>query len=177
MRDIRGGMDSMRQLFGRSKEADWAIGGAAIGFTAGILQFLSNSALNIGEKNRRASARRDSVHGYADHKTGFLQKRKINRKQFKEFYETGRLDYRVEDNADVEEVYDYADYVLNQQLETQAAMQHKFIKLKALNKMSRKSPSNRKNFKEKIMDYTSQNFGSQEALYHPSINAYVGIAN
>ena len=36
-----------RQLFGNSETIGWAVSGAAIGFTAGLLQFLSASAMKV----------------------------------------------------------------------------------------------------------------------------------
>ena len=39
--------DGGRQLFGISREADWAVGGAAFGFAAGIIQVLANRAMEV----------------------------------------------------------------------------------------------------------------------------------
>ena len=34
---------SGRQMFGNSKEVDWAIGGAALGFTVAIVEYIANN--------------------------------------------------------------------------------------------------------------------------------------
>ena len=44
---IRQNFSQSRQIFGHSKTIDWAFGGAALGFTVGLLTFLSNSAMKV----------------------------------------------------------------------------------------------------------------------------------
>jgi hypothetical protein len=40
----RTGLDAQeRNIFGHSREADWAIGGAALGFTAALVEFIENN--------------------------------------------------------------------------------------------------------------------------------------
>ena len=170
-----GSTNAMRQLLlGHSKEVDWAIGGAAFGFTAGLLQFLSNTAFKIGEQNRRIAERKESVEkfDYIDRKTSFQQKMSFKRKQFEEDYRNEPLEYEYEDTDDV---YDYEDYVLNQ-LEAQTTLPETFHRFK-FSKTQQNVPTEQKTLEDKIMDYTSQNFGPHEEVYHPNMNAYVGIEN
>ena len=37
---------SGRQIFGKSKEVDWAIGGAALGFTVAIVEYIANNVFD-----------------------------------------------------------------------------------------------------------------------------------
>ena len=37
---------SGRQMFGSSKEVDWAIGGAALGFTVAIVEYIANNVFD-----------------------------------------------------------------------------------------------------------------------------------
>ena len=39
--------ESSRLLFGISREVDWAVGGAAFGFVAGVIQFIANRVLEV----------------------------------------------------------------------------------------------------------------------------------
>ena len=61
---------SRRQLLGYSKEVDWAVGGAALGFTAGLLQFLTGTVLQFVDKKRQGGLKRSKPWG---------QKGRINR--------------------------------------------------------------------------------------------------
>ena len=44
-----------RKIFGNSRETDWAIGGAAIGFTAALVEFIAN---NVFDKSNEFSSRK-----------------------------------------------------------------------------------------------------------------------
>ena len=35
-----------KQMFGNSKEVDWAIGGAALGFTVAIVEYIANNVFD-----------------------------------------------------------------------------------------------------------------------------------
>ena len=37
---------SQRQMFSKSKEIDWAIGGAALGFTVAIVEYIANNVFD-----------------------------------------------------------------------------------------------------------------------------------
>ena len=43
-----------RKIFGHSREADWAIGGAAIGFTVALVEYITN---NVFDKTEEFSSR------------------------------------------------------------------------------------------------------------------------
>ena len=158
----------MRQLLGYSKEVDWAVGGAAVGFTAGLLQFLTGTVLQLGDKKRQGGLRRGKPWG---------QKGRINRKKSVEKHAKEPLKYEYEyekNEADTEDVYDYEDYVLTQRLETQTVLPEQFLDLK-FSEIRNNLIKGQKTIEDKIMDYSSQNFRIQKNMYHPSMNAYVGI--
>ena len=47
-----------RRIFSHSREADWAIGGAAIGFTAALVEFIAN---NVFERSNEFSSRKGEI--------------------------------------------------------------------------------------------------------------------
>jgi hypothetical protein len=75
-----------RKIFGHSREADWAIGGAAIGFTAALLEFIAN---NVLERSNDFSSRKGEVKP--------VPKKTKRRRKFKETVE--EADYFDPSNA------------------------------------------------------------------------------
>jgi hypothetical protein len=162
--------NTMRQLLGYSKEVDWAVGGAALGFTAGLLQFLSGKVLQFLDKKRQGGPRRGKL---------WERKRRINRKKSVEKHTKEPLKYEYEyekDKVETDDVYDYEDYVLNQQLETQTVLPEQFLGLK-FSKTRKHFLKGQQTIEDKIMDYSSQNIRMQKNMFHPSMNAYVGISS
>ena len=102
-----------RKIFGHSREADWAIGGAAVGFTVALVEFISN---NIFDKSEQFSSRSGTM----------MEARKKDKRKFKEF-DNNDLDlsnsFGQDDNeitfrnllqehytSDIDDIYDYEDY-------------------------------------------------------------------
>ena len=110
-----------RKIFGHSREADWAIGGAAIGFTAALVEFIAN---NVFDKDND---------GFSSRKGEVRPVRNINkeRRKFRDILDdANNFDYsyddydvthrnRVhEDYNDNDDVYDYEDYSYSQFFQT-----------------------------------------------------------
>ena len=78
----RTGLDAQeRNIFGHSREADWAIGGAALGFTAALVEFIENNEKS-NEFSRKGEIRP-------------VPRKKQRRRKFKEILEkVDGLDHR-----------------------------------------------------------------------------------
>ena len=77
MGDPRTVLDAQdRKIFGHSREADWAIGGAAIGFTAALVEFIAN---NVFKPSNDFSSRKGEIRP--------IQRKTKRRRKFKEILE------------------------------------------------------------------------------------------
>ena len=127
-----------RKILGHSREADWAIGGAALGFTAALVEFIANNVVN---KNNGFSSRKGWIRP--------APQRSKQRRKFKDILDDARDkdltnafgydDYDITyrnilrehyiDNDDDDDVYDYEDYSYSQLLHTTLppeTYQHRF---------------------------------------------------
>jgi hypothetical protein len=105
-----------RKILSNSREADWAIGGAAIGFTAPLVEFIAN---NVFEKSNHFSSRKGEIRP--------VPRKNKRRQKFKDILEEAdvfvpRNDFG-DDDYDItyrnilqehyignDDVYDYEDY-------------------------------------------------------------------
>lgn len=113
-----------RKIFGHSREADWAIGGAAIGFTAALFEFIAN---NVFDKNNGFSSRKGEIRP--------VPRKTKGRRKFKDIladtsdfdpgnafgYDDYDITYRNilrKHYIDNDDVYDYEDYSYSQFFQT-----------------------------------------------------------
>ena len=113
-----------RKIFSHSREADWAIGGAAIGFTAALVEFIAN---NVFERSNDFSSRKGEIRP--------VPRKNKRRRKFKDILEDADVfdprnafvdyDYDItyrnllqEHYIDNDDVYDYEDYSNTQLFKT-----------------------------------------------------------
>jgi len=113
-----------RKIFGRSRETDWALGGAAIGFTAALVEFIAN---NVLDKSDQFSSRKGEIRPVS-RKTKGRRKFKDILDEVDDFdrsnafgYDDYDISYRnllQEHYIDNDDVYDYQDYSYSQFFQT-----------------------------------------------------------
>merc|ERR1719192_1363420 len=90
---LRGEEGVERHIFGHSRETDWALGGAALGLTVALVEFIANSVVEVASV---ASRRRD-----------FPDRTVITSGND---YDKEEEEYYYYDDYGDEDLYDYADY-------------------------------------------------------------------
>ena len=116
-----------------------------MGFTAGLLQFLSGTVLQLGDRERQGGVGRD--------KPLELKRRIIRKKSVGENVKDPFKYANEKDEAETEDIYDYEDYVLNQQLQTQSLFPEQLLDLKYSN-IRNNIIKGQKSIENKIMGIT-----------------------
>ena len=128
-----------------SKELDWIIGGAAFGFTAGLLQFLSSTALRMVNERRN----------HAKHGNSFLSEENHHEELFY-------------DND--EDVYDYEEYALNTQVKYKETLLPKQFLSFDFQKIRQNVLDGQKSMENKITDYTNRGINRRTLKSKPELH-------
>ena len=84
--------EQARKIFGHSREADWAIGGAALGFTAALVEYIANNVF-VKDINNQFASRKGELR--------VEPKKSRRRRKFKDI---------LEDTEDLSQAFGYDDY-------------------------------------------------------------------